>query len=252
MSGGLLAGRTAVVTGGSSGIGLASARLLATEGATVTIAGRSEQRLAAAAEELGPGTRWIATDLSSAAGAARLAAALREHGTTAIDILFANAGASNAPELFDTTEETFDQVIDTNLKSTFFTVLECAGLLADHASVILTASVGYHNGRIGDPLYNAAKAGVRALGRGFAAQPEFLQRSIRVNTVSFGAVATPMTGAGAPEYEAALQEWAETEVPLRRWAEPVEAAGAVLFLAGPHSTYLTGAEIPVDGGLVQL
>jgi NAD(P)-dependent dehydrogenase (short-subunit alcohol dehydrogenase family) len=245
---GQLAGRTAVITGGSSGIGLASARLFAAEGAAVTIVGRSEARLAAAADELG--VRWIATDLSSAAGAHRLAERLEELGLTSIDVLFANAGASNAPPLFATTEESFDLVINSNLKSTFFTVTACFDLLADNASVILTSSVGFHGGHIGDPLYNAAKAGVRALGRGFAAQPEFLARAIRVNTLSFGAISTPMTA--APEHAAALQEWAESNIPVRRWADPAEAAAAALFLAGPGSTYLTGAELPVDGGLAQL
>jgi NAD(P)-dependent dehydrogenase (short-subunit alcohol dehydrogenase family) len=243
---------TAVVTGGSSGIGLATAKLFAAEGARVTITGRDEARLGRAAEAIGAGTAWIAADLAHEDGARSLAAQLRERGVTGIDVLFANAGASNAPELFETTEAGFDAVIGANLKSTFFTVTACAGLLADDASVILTSSVGYQRGTLGDPLYAAAKAGVRALGRGFAAQPEFLDRRIRVNTLSFGAVSTPMTGAENPEIAQAMRDWASVNVPVKRLAEPSEAAGPALFLAGSASGYLTGTEIAVDGGLAQL
>jgi len=230
-----LKGRTAVITGGSSGIGLATARLFAAEGATVVVTGRDAERLRRT------GFDHVVTDLSH--GAAELASGLR--GRT-VDVLFCNAGAANAPELFDTDEDTFDAVIDANLKSVFFTVTECFDLLADGTSVILTSSVGFHRGFNSDPLYSAAKAGVRTLGRGFAAQPEFLRRRIRVNTISYGAVATPMTD------HPMLREWAASNVPMGRVADPAEAAAPALFLAGAGSTYLTGSEIAVDGGLTQL
>lgn len=246
-----LESRTAVVTGGSSGIGLATARLFADEGARVVITGRNEARLRAAAESIGPRASWIAADLAREAGARSLAAQLAGLGLR-VDVLFANAGAANAPELFETTEDGFDAVIDANLKSAFFTVTACFDLLADGASVILTSSVGFHRGTLGDPLYAAAKAGVRALGRGFAGQRAFLDRHIRVNTLSFGAVATPLTGADNPDVARAMRDWATANVPVKRLADPLEAAGPALFLAGAASSYLTGAELAVDGGLAQL
>jgi NAD(P)-dependent dehydrogenase (short-subunit alcohol dehydrogenase family) len=169
-----------------------------------------------------------------------------------IDVLIANAGASNAPELWETTEAQFDQVVDANFKSTFFTVTETRHLLARNASVILTSSVAHDRGRLGDPLYGAVKAAVRSLGRGFAADPEFLERGIRVNTISFGAVKTPMTSSEDPAMAKALDDWAATNVPVGRWADAEEAAAAMLFLAGSGSSYMTGAELAVDGGLAQL
>lgn len=249
---GALSGRTAVVTGGSSGVGLASARLFAKEGASVIVVGRDRSRLEAAAGAIGHGSRWVAADLGHDPGATALAARLREMGEEALDVLFANAGASNAPELFDTDEDGFDAVIDTNLKSAFFTVLRCFPLLEEGASVILTSSVSHAMGRVGDPLYAAAKAGVRSLARGLAARPEFLARRIRVNVLSLGAVATPMTGAGDAAMAETLDRWAEDNIPLRRWADPIEAARPALFLASAASDYMTGAEVAVDGGLAQL
>jgi NAD(P)-dependent dehydrogenase (short-subunit alcohol dehydrogenase family) len=246
-----LDGRFAVVTGGSSGIGLASAALFAEEGAIVGVVGRDRAKLAAATARIGEGALGFAADLGSEAGCKRLAGQIRSRVPREVDVLFVNAGASNAPDTLETDEAAFDRVIDTNLKSAFFTVTACHPILARGASVILTSSVGHHRGFVGDPLYNAAKAGVRALGRGFAAHPEFLGRQIRVNTLSFGAVATPMTGSGGVP-QAALTAWAEHNIPMRRWADATEAASAALFLAGPGSSYITGAELPVDGGLAQL
>ncbi|MGO8883333.1 MAG: SDR family NAD(P)-dependent oxidoreductase [Streptosporangiaceae bacterium] len=174
------------------------------------------------------------------------------HEPDRIDVLFANAGSSNAPELWATSDEQFDQVISANLKSTFFTVTSTAGALIDGASEILTSSVGWQRGTLGDPLYAAAKAADRALGRGFAADPRLLRRRIRVNTISFGAVRTPMTGASDPQMRDALDEWAAQNVPMARWADVGEAAAAVLFLASGASSYMTGAELATDGGLAQL
>ncbi len=184
----MLNGKTAFVTGGLSGIGLAVARLFAAEGAAVIFAGRDPERLLRAQGELGAGS-WSIAVLAHASGTRRLTDTLETRGVL-LDVLVANAGASNAAALFDTTEADFDATVDANFKSAFFTVLDCFGHLKDGASVILTSSVGYQRGTLGDPLYAAAKAGVRTLGRGFAAQPEFLSCSIRVNVVSHGAVST--------------------------------------------------------------
>jgi NAD(P)-dependent dehydrogenase (short-subunit alcohol dehydrogenase family) len=246
-----LAARLAVVTGGSSGIGLAVARALGAAGARVAIVARDETRLAGAAAGIPGDVVTVAADLGSQAGASAMSEAVRA-AFGRIDVLVANAGASNAPELWETTEADFDRVIDTNLKSAFFTVAETRPLLADGASVILTSSVAHDRGLLGDPLYAAAKAGVRSLCRGFAADPDLLRRRIRVNTVSFGAVSTPMTGAGSPDITQAMQHWAAVHVPIQRLADPDEAAAAVLFLASPASSYMTGSEVAVDGGLAQL
>jgi len=249
--GSTLAHQTALITGGSSGIGLDSARLFATEGAKVILVGHNPERLRAAAESIGPAASIIAADLSHDTGAHTLADTLAERGDR-LDILFANAGTSNAPELFDTDEKSFDTVVDANLKTTFFTVLRCFPHLSDGASVILTSSVSADRGLIGDPLYAATKAAVRTLGRGFAGHPDFLARNIRVNTLSFGAVATPMTGADNPDLADALDQWAQTNIPIKRWADPIEAAQPALFLASHASSYMTGADLQIDGGLAQL
>ena len=246
-----LADRLAVVTGGSSGIGLAVAQALAAAGARVAIVARDEARLARAAVTIQREVVTVAVNLGSQSGASAMSKAIQA-AFGRIDVLVANAGASNAPELWDTTESDFDRVIDANLKSAFFTVTEARPLLADGASVILTSSVSHDRGLFGDPLYAAAKAGVRSLGRGFAADPGLLRRGIRVNTVSFGAVSTPMTGGASPEQASAMRQWAAEHVPLRRLAGPDEAAAAVLFLASPVSSYMTGSELAVDGGLAQL
>jgi NAD(P)-dependent dehydrogenase (short-subunit alcohol dehydrogenase family) len=116
----------------------------------------------------------------------------------------------------------------------------------------LTSSVSHDRGLLGDPLYAAAKAAVRVLGRGFAADQDLLGRQIRVNTVSFGAVSTPMTGSSSPDLAGAMRRWAAENVPLRRLAEPGEAAAAVLFLASPAASYMTGSEVAVDGGPAQI
>ena len=247
-----------MVTGGSSGIGLAVAQALAAAGAQVAIVGRDEARLARAAAAIEGAAAvsdgavvTVAADLGSEAGAAAMAQAVRDT-LGRVDVLVASAGASNAPELWETTEDDFDRVIDANLKSAFFTVTQVRPLLADGASVILTSSVAHDRGLLGDPLYAAAKAAVRTLGRGFAADPGLLGQQIRVNTISFGAVSTPMTGAASPELASAMREWAAEHVPLRRLASADEAAAAVLFLASSAASYMTGSEIAFDGGLAQI
>lgn len=243
----LLKGLTAVVTGGSNGIGLAAAQRFAQEGAAVIIVGRDQARLTSALESIGNQATAIAADLSHE-GVRKRAGRARAVCRCAV----CQRGRIQCPELFETTEQTFDMVIDSNLKSVFFTVTHCFDLLSEGASVTLTSSVSHGRGAIGDPLYAASKAAVRTLVRGFAAQPEFLAKRVRVNALSFGAVRTPMTGAEDPSLQEALEQWAQANIPMRRWATPEEAAGPALFLASPLSSYMTGSEVAVDGGLAQL
>jgi NAD(P)-dependent dehydrogenase (short-subunit alcohol dehydrogenase family) len=226
-----------------------SASLFVEEGAQVVVVGRDEGRLDSTVDRLGDQASGIKADLSTESGTRSLAEQVASFHS-GIDVLVANAGASNAPELWETTDADFDRVIGANLKSAFFTVASCRPLLRDRASVILVSSVASGRGRLGDPLYAAAKAAVRTLGRGFAADEEFLRRGIRVNAASFGAVRTPMTWASVDPED--LQAWAEQEIPFRRWANVNEAAEPILFLAGAGSTYMTGTEVAVDGGLAQI
>jgi NAD(P)-dependent dehydrogenase (short-subunit alcohol dehydrogenase family) len=168
-----------------------------------------------------------------------------------IEVLFANAGTSESPELADIDEKAYDHVMDINVKGVFFTVVRALGLLSTGASVILTGSVAAEKGQPGDPLYSASKAAVRSLGRTLALDESIATKGIRVNVVSPGTIATPMTAQSNPQAAAAIDGYVTSSVPMGRWGHAEEVAQAVLFLAGPHSTYTTGSEILVDGGLAQ-
>jgi len=247
---GTLQGKVALVTGGNSGIGLAAAKLLKAEGADVIITGRNAQTLAAAQSMLGEGAIAVQADVANLADLDRLFATIAErHGR--LDIVFANAGVGNQCPLDQFTEAKFDDLFDTNAKGTFFTVQKALPLLRPGASIILNASIAQYTGVPGLSAYGASKAAVRALGRLFAA--ELVTQDIRVNVVTPGPIATPIwdrAGPGGldPEYERQLV----TRVPLARMGQAEEVAQAVLFFASPASSYTTGAELPVDGGVIDL
>ncbi|GHJ42092.1 SDR family NAD(P)-dependent oxidoreductase [Streptomyces sp. TS71-3] len=246
-------GRVAVVTGGSSGIGLATAAELAKRGYALVIAGRDAAKLASAASRISGSApvHTVAADLATVTGVERLTEEVRQRYGH-IDVLFANAGRSDAPPVLDTREQDFDLMVDTNVKSVFFTVVRSLPLLRRGASVVVTGSVAEAKGRPGDPLYSASKAAVRSLVRTLALDEEVLGRGVRVNAVTPGCIATPLTAQQDPAMRDAIDAYVTGTVPMARWGRPEEVARAVAFLASEDSSYITGSEIVVDGGLAQI
>jgi len=243
------ANKVAVITGGGSGIGLATARLLKSRGAAVAIIGRDANRLEQARRELGEDVLALPGDVSRPGDIEDCLLGV-EVRFGRIDILFANAGLSECPPLRETGEAFFDRIIGVNLKGVFFTFTLALPLLAQGASVIFTCSAAHGRGRPGDPLYSAAKAAVRSLARTLAADEEVLAKGIRINVISPGAIRTPLTARAGREAE--VNAWIEGAVPMGRWGEAREVARAVAFLASSESSYTTGSELAVDGGLAQI
>jgi len=253
--------RVVVVTGGSSGIGLATARLFTEQAADIVIVGRDPDRLDAARADLEAATLATATlatavvtpiaaDLSRLAGVEKLVEHL-DNRFGRVDVLFANAGTSDAPPILETTEHDFDQMINTNVKSVFFTIARALPLMPPGGSVIVTSSVAEAKGRPGDPLYAASKAAVRSLVRTLALDDAVLARGVRVNAVTPGTIATPLTAQSDPAMQEAIDAYVTSTVPLARWGTTEDVAHAVVFLADPKAGYITGTEIVVDGGLSQ-
>ncbi|MFI5888415.1 SDR family oxidoreductase [Streptomyces sp. NPDC051554] len=246
-----LENKIAVITGGSSGIGLATARLFHQHGSQLVLAARDRDKLSIAAAELGDRVHTVACDLSTLAGIGQLTQTVDDHYGY-LDILFANAGVAHAPDIRDVDESTFDRYINANIKSAFFTVTSALDMLHDNASVILTSSAAHNHGRLGDPLYTLTKAAVASLARTLAADEQLLSRGIRVNSLSPGPIRTPLTTFNDPATAQAMDDYITTTVPMHRMGTADEAARAALYLAGPDSTYTTGSDLPVDGGLAQL
>ncbi|MVM34529.1 glucose 1-dehydrogenase [Spirosoma sp. HMF4905] len=243
--------KVALITGGSSGIGLATARLMAEEGAHVVIVGRDEQKLEAAANEIGHAAIPIRADASSISGINALIAKVKEtYGR--IDVLFANAGMSDCPPILETDEPFFDEIMDINVKGVFFLFTKAFPLLAANASVIFTSSVAHNKGRPGDPLYSMTKAAVRSLGRTLAMDEDVLAKKVRVNTVSPGTIQTPLTKQDTSEMDEMINNYVAATVPMQRWGQANEVAKAVVFLASDNSSYMTGSDLLVDGGLAQI
>jgi NAD(P)-dependent dehydrogenase (short-subunit alcohol dehydrogenase family) len=245
-------GRVAVVTGGSSGIGRTTAAELSARGVAVVIVGRDEGRLEVARHSM-PGPAPVMTaaaDLCHEEDVDRLMDAVAaRHGH--IDLLFANAGVSDAPPLRETTRADVDRLLDTNVRSVFTTIVRALPLMARGGAVVATSSVAEAKGRPADPLYAASKAAVRSLVRTLALDEDVLARGVRVNAVTPGCIATPLTAQDDPDSQAAIDAWVADAVPMGRWGHPEEVAHAVLFLAGDEAAYVTGSEILVDGGLAQ-
>lgn len=244
-----LQGKKVLITGGTSGIGLATARLFLDEGAEVALIGRSPAKLATALSSLGPGAHGEATDVASPRGLATAIECLAGK-LGGIDVLMANAGISDAPSIEKTTEADFDALMGVNLKGVIFTVVHALPFLSNGASVLLTGSVAAGKGRPGDPLYAASKGAVRSFGRTLAMDESMLARRIRVNVLTLGATVTPLTQAATDD--PTVRDYVAQMVPMGRWGEPTEAAQAALFLASDASSYTTGAEITVDGGLAHV
>jgi NAD(P)-dependent dehydrogenase (short-subunit alcohol dehydrogenase family) len=244
---GVLDDKTVVVTGGTTGIGYATAELFAKEGARIVVSGRDAQRVEGAAEALGAGVTGIAADQACLRDVERLAKdAAAVLGP--IDVLVLNAGIALPRPVGSIDEAHYDALFDVNVKGPLFTLQAFLPHLADGASVIVTTSVLGRLGMPGMTVYSATKAAVRSMVRTWAA--ELKERNIRVNAIAPGPIETPIYGKiGLPADE--LEAFAAAvlaKVPQGRFGQPGEVAGAMLFLAGPHGSYVTGEEITVAGG----
>ncbi|MFI0373482.1 glucose 1-dehydrogenase [Actinomadura sp. 1N219] len=240
------AGKTALITGGTSGMGLAAARRLLDEGASVVITGRDQARLDAAAKELDAGDRVlpVRADAASLPDLDALMETVRErHGR--LDVVFANAGIAVFGPAAETTEADFDNAVDVNFKGVFFTVQKALPLLAADAAIVINASWTMHRGLPIGSVYSATKAAVQSLTRTLAA--ELGPRGVRVNSVSPGYIDTPMYRGAVPEDEA---DAIRAQVASGRIGTPEEVAGVVAFLASADAAYVNGQDLIVDGGLV--
>ncbi len=246
-----LNGKIALITGGTSGIGLATATLFHSEGAQVVVVGNDPDRLGAAAAAIGKNSLALRADLRRPADIDRVIEAVRERFGR-LDILFANAGLGVAAPLEAVTEAQIDEQFAVNFKGLFFTVQKAVPLMGKGASIVLTTSFLNAVGTPGLSVLSATKAAVRSLARSLGA--ELAPRGIRVNAVSPGPISTPFAGKmGLSQGELkAMAEGVEAQVPLQRFGEAEEVARAALFLAGPDSSYVTGTELVVDGGLSQI
>jgi NAD(P)-dependent dehydrogenase (short-subunit alcohol dehydrogenase family) len=246
-----LTGKKALITGGNSGIGLATARLFIAEGAEVAITGRDQQTLDEAVAELGPNARGYRADITVAEDRKKLFTELaKDFGK--LDIIFANAGISGRTPTGATDEAVFEKVVHTNLSGAFFTVNAAAPLMNDNGSIILNGSVHNYLGQPGVAAYAATKGGLVSMARTIAA--DLAPRRIRVNVVAPGATKTPIWKRGpranaTAEESAKVADFFSSTIPLGRWGEPEDLAKAVLFLASEDASYINAIELMVDGGL---
>ena len=246
-----LEGKIALVTGGNSGIGLATAKQFVNEGAYVFITGRRESELAAAVKEVGRNITAVRGDVSNLDDLDRLFAQIkREKGR--LDIVFANAGVAKLAPLGTITEEFYDSIFNVNVKGLLFTVQKALPLLPDGASIILNASIVSIKGMPAFSVYSATKAAVRSFARSWTV--DLKDRKIRVNAVSPGPIDTPAVR-GLTQTEEQHQQFVDNMtagVPLGRIGDPDEIAKAVVFLASDDSSYVAGVELFVDGGMAQI
>jgi NAD(P)-dependent dehydrogenase (short-subunit alcohol dehydrogenase family) len=248
---GKLEGKSALVTGGSSGIGLATAKQFVNEGAYVFITGRRDPELAAAVKEIGSNVTGVRGDVSNLADLERLFAQIkREKGK--LDIVFANAGVAKYAPLGKITEELYDSIFNINVKGLLFTVQEALALMPDGGSIILNASIVASKGFSSNSVYSATKAAVRSFARTWTT--DLKDRRIRVNAVSPGSIDTPGLSGLLASTETGQQrkKMIADSVPLGRFGTPDEVAKAVVFLASDDSSYITGTELFVDGGIAQV
>jgi NAD(P)-dependent dehydrogenase (short-subunit alcohol dehydrogenase family) len=248
-----LEGKVAVVTGGSSGIGLASARRLRAAGASVVLFARDPAALAVAARGLGEGTLAVPGDVTRDDDLDRLFAAVASR-YDGIDALFVNAGIAEFVAAAEVTGDHFDRVFATNVRGAFFTIQRAMPRLRPGAAIVLNTSVADRVGAARTSVYAASKAALRSLARTLST--ELLPRGVRVNAVSPGPTETPIHGKYArglsPEVLEAMGKATMSRVPLGRLAKAEEIAEAVLFLASPASSFIVGQELAVDGGLTAL
>jgi NAD(P)-dependent dehydrogenase (short-subunit alcohol dehydrogenase family) len=246
-----LENKVAVITGGSSGIGLATAKEFIANGAKVAIFGRSKLALDNAIEKLGSNCISVQGDVSKIADLDRLFSVTKSK-FGGVDILFVNAAQAKLAPIADTTEDLFDEMIGINFKGAYFTLQRAIPHLNNGASIIITTSWLNSIGFGGSSLLSACKAALRSVVR--VASAELVEKGIRVNAVSPGAIATPLWGKiGLPEEVLrAAGEAITNQIPVKRWGQAEEIAKTVLFLASADSSYIIGNELMVDGGLRQI
>jgi NAD(P)-dependent dehydrogenase (short-subunit alcohol dehydrogenase family) len=241
-----LEGKIALVSGGTSGIGLATAKRFVTEGAKVFITGRKGERLSNAQAFLGDRCVAIAMDLSNPhdihSTITRISA---DEGR--LDVLVLAAGVAQAAPIGELDAASYAQLMDVNCRSAALLFANALPLLSNGASVVFIGSVAGRKGQPGDPLYSGSKGFITAFARNLGTAPELLERGIRVNTVAPGPTDTPMTAEAVanPEFDAYVKQL----VPMKRWGKSDEVANAVLFLASNQSSFITGSEITADGGM---
>jgi len=246
-----LDGKVSLVTGGTSGIGLATANALAREGAYVYITGRRERELTTAVQQIGGNATGVWGDVSNARDLDRLFEQIRDEKGR-LDILFANAGIAKYAALGNITEELYDSIFNVNVKGVLFTVQKALPLMPDGASIILNASVVGSKGLSSNSVYSATKASIRSFARTWTT--DLKHRAIRVNAISPGTIDTPGLSDLLASAEAGEQrcKMVASAIPLGRFGRPDEVAKAVVFLASDESSYITGSEIFVDGGFAQV
>lgn len=247
-----LEGKVAVITGGSSGIGAAVAKLFHKEGAQVVIFGRTEDEITQIEKELGSDALAVVGDVSKLVDLEHLFKSAHEKFGK-IDIVFANAGMNNPLQtVVDMPEDGFDKTFSVNAKGVYFTVQKAIPYLNSPASIVLTSSVGNVKGWPGDTVYAGTKAAIRAFARGMSA--ELLDRKIRVNVLTPGPTETAVLSPKDVDAEKLeqMKKGVIESIPLKRIAEPDEIAHAVLFLASDESSFMLGSELVLDGGLTQL
>jgi NAD(P)-dependent dehydrogenase (short-subunit alcohol dehydrogenase family) len=246
-----LDGKVALVTGGTSGIGLAAANALAKEGAYVYITGRREQELATAVQEIGRNATGVQGDVSNADDLDRLFTRIRAEKSR-LDILFANAGIAKYAAFGNITEELYDSIFNVNVKGVLFTAQKALPLMPEGASIILNASIVASKGLSSNSVYSATKAAIRSFARTWTT--DLKDRRIRVNAISPGTIDTPGLNDLLASGEAGEQrrKMVASAIPLGRFGRPDEVAKAVVFLASDESSYITGTEMFVDGGFAQV
>lgn len=245
------AGKTVLVTGGNSGIGLATAQAFAAEGAQVIITGRNADSLEAARATLGPDATAIRNEAGPVAAARQLARQIREQGVR-LDAVFINAGVAKFAPFAEVTEELWDETFNANVKGAYFQIQSLAPLFNRGASVILNGSINAHVGMPASSVYAASKGALITLAKTLSA--ELLPQGARVNVVSPGPITTPLYGKLGFDAETLEKTAAaiQGQIPLGRFGTPAELASTVLHLAAPESAFIVGTEIIVDGGMSQL
>jgi len=241
---GRLQGKVAVITGGSTGIGLATAKLFVREGANVFITGRRQKELDEAVKAIGHNVTGVQGDVAKLADLDRLYETVRVKGR--IDIVFANAGVAEVSALGTITEQHFDKLFNINVRGTFFTVQKALPLLKDGGSIILNGSVASVKGTAAFGVYAASKAAIRSLVRTWTT--DLKDRHIRSNVVSPGPIKTPLVSRQSADVIARIV----STIPMGRMGEPNEVAKVALFLASDDSSFVTGIELFVDGGRAQV